>query len=251
MAENIVPNTFIPGPAASPAAEFPTCSEAVDFDRLYRKYGRRVFLWCGRIVRNDADAEDLAQDSFLQLFRTIHKFRGESSFSTWFHRVAVNVALGHLRRNPIPTLSLDSQAEGDQENPGGAGLMNRRAARTENPLDRVNLERALIQLPSTHRTILVLHDVHGYRHFEIAKILGLPIGTSKSYLHRARRRMRALLASGKAEATGDARRQAPAEHKAVRFPAKCIQEKNPVSSNKLRTEGNLNARGSERKIHSK
>jgi RNA polymerase sigma-70 factor, ECF subfamily len=170
--------------------------DGTDFERLYRLYGRRVYLWCARIVGDNGDAEDLTQDSFVQLFRTLHKFRGESCFSTWFHRVVVNVALGHLRKRPMQPFSLDSQAELDQDNPGSRGMLGSLTARPVNTLDRLNLQRALAQLPPAFRTILVLHDVHGYRHIEIAKILGVPIGTSKSYLHRARRQMRVLLMPG-------------------------------------------------------
>ncbi|HEV2350949.1 MAG TPA: RNA polymerase sigma factor [Terriglobia bacterium] len=194
--ENIIPSALSPGHAVPRAPELPSCSEAVDFERLYQRYSRRVYWWCARIVGDNADAEDLTQDSFLQLFRTIHKFRGESCFSTWFHRVVVNVALGRLRKKSIHTFSLDSPAESDQENQGSPGIINDPVAPPAHLLDRMNLDLALAQLPSVFRRILVLHDVHGYRHVEIAKMLGVKVGTSKSYLHRARRRMRTLLASG-------------------------------------------------------
>lgn len=196
VAENFVSGSIHAGGAWPQASVQSYGAKGVDFERLYKLYGRRVYWWCARIVGDNADAEDLTQESFLQLFRTIHKFRGESCFSTWFHRVVVNVALGRLRKKSIRTFSLDSPPELDQENPGSSGMMHIPAAPATNPIDRVNIESALTQLPSAFRTILVLHDVQGYRHIEISRILGMPIGTSKSYLHRARRRMRTLLSVG-------------------------------------------------------
>lgn len=157
------------------------------FEALFHQYKGRIYSLCYRLVNDAGEAEDLTQEVFLQLFRKIHTFRGESAFATWFHRLAVNTALMHLRKKP------DFHVEWtDQEIPDSA------ARRTAPPgahgnLDRIHLERAIAGLPSGYRTIFVLHDVEGYDHQEIAEFLGCSPGTSKSQLHKARMRLRETL----------------------------------------------------------
>jgi len=141
------------------------------------------------MVNNVGEAEDLAQEVFMQLFRKISTFRGESAFSTWLHRLAVNVVLMHLRRKGLNEISLDEEAEDDsQELPkkeyGGEDL-NLLGA-----VDRAALEKAIAELPRGYRTIFVLHDVEGYEHNEIADLIGCSIGNSKSQLHKARLKLR-------------------------------------------------------------
>jgi RNA polymerase sigma-70 factor (ECF subfamily) len=145
------------------------------------------------MVGDNAEAEDLAQDSFLQLFRSIHSFRGESAFATWLHRVVVTVVLGRIRKKTLPTVPWDGDSEFIAHESRRLEADPALRELTENPLDRVGLQQAVMQLPFTFRAILILHDVQGYRHIEISRILGVPIGTSKSYLHRARLQMRRLL----------------------------------------------------------
>ncbi len=167
--------------------------DAAAFERIYRRYNRRVFALCLRMTINQADAEDLTQEAFLQAFRKIHTFRGESAFSTWFHRVSVNIVLMSLRKRKLMEIPLDNG--GDQEEAPGA--------RHQEPggpdpsltglFDRENLKRALSQMPSGYRRMLVLHDVFGYEHNEIAAALECSVGNSKSQLHKARVRMRTLL----------------------------------------------------------
>jgi len=163
------------------------------FERLYQLHGRRVYALCLRMVGNTAEAEDLAQEAFLQVFRKLHTFRGESAFSTWLHRLAVNVVLMKLRRKGVAATSLEEVTEPDEESGapgkevGGPDLM------LMGSIDRVNLERAVERLPPGYRMVFVLHDVQGYEHNEIAEMMGCSIGNSKSQLHKARLRLRQLL----------------------------------------------------------
>ncbi len=145
------------------------------------------------MVGNTAEAEDLTQEAFLQLFRKIATFRGESAFSTWLHRLAVNVVLMKLRRKSGNESSLDQMTEPDEE----SGTPRRDFGTVDlaliGSLDRINLQRAVEQLPPGYKAIFVLHDVQGYEHNEIAEIMGCSIGNSKSQLHKARMRLRDLL----------------------------------------------------------
>ena len=156
---------------------------------------------CLRMVGNTAEAEDLTQEAFLQLFRKIGTFRGESAFSTWLHRMSVNVVLMQLRKKGLPVIALDEATEGDEE---GAvkkepGAPDERLAGS---IDRLEIKRAVDELPPGYRTIFVLHDVEGYEHNEIAEIVGCSIGNSKSQLHKARIKLRELLRTTRAEKAG-------------------------------------------------
>jgi RNA polymerase sigma-70 factor (ECF subfamily) len=145
------------------------------------------------MVGNTAEAEDLAQEAFLQLFRKIATFRGESAFSTWLHRLSVNVVLMRLRKKTLAQTSLDETNEPDDESSGPRLDVGGPDLRLTGSVDRVNLERAVQQLPPGYRSIFVLHDVQGYEHNEIATIMKCSIGNSKSQLHKARMRLRDLL----------------------------------------------------------
>lgn len=149
---------------------------------LYRTYAPRVYAIVKRLADDDALAEDWAQEAWVRIFRALGTFRGDARFTTWLHRIAVNSAL-HGRRwrdrrvrleAPLPDV-LSAQA------------------RTEEPLLRMRLEKAMQQLPERMRQVLVLHDVEGYTHEDIADFLGITAGTSKSQLFKARARMRELL----------------------------------------------------------
>ena len=151
---------------------------------------------------NTAEAEDLTQEAFLQLYRKIATFRGESAFSTWLHRLAVNVVLMHLRKKNLATVSLEESLEPQQED-GPKKDVGTRDNLLAGTIDRVNLERAIGSLPRGYRVIFVLHDVEGYEHNEIAEMMGCSIGNSKSQLHKARMKLRDLLRATRAEkATG-------------------------------------------------
>jgi RNA polymerase sigma-70 factor (ECF subfamily) len=145
------------------------------------------------MVGNTAEAEDLAQEAFLQLFRKIATFRGESAFSTWLHRLSVNVVLMRLRKKTLSETSLDETTDPDEESGGPRRDIGGPDLRLSGSIDRVNLERAVEQLPPGYRSVFVLHDVQGYEHNEIATIMNCSIGNSKSQLHKARMRLRELL----------------------------------------------------------
>jgi len=167
--------------------------DSAAFEFLYQLHGRRVYALCLRMVGNPADAEDLMQEAFLQLFRKIGTFRGESAFSTWLHRMTVNVVLMRLRKKSLPTDSLEETLEPDAENSGPKRDVGAPDLRLSGAVDRVNLERSIEKLPPGYRTVFVLHDVQGYEHNEIAEIIGCSVGNSKSQLHKARTRLRELL----------------------------------------------------------
>ncbi|MGB7494626.1 MAG: sigma-70 family RNA polymerase sigma factor [Candidatus Acidiferrum sp.] len=167
--------------------------DSAAFDFLYQLHSRRVYALCLRMVNNPADAEDLMQEAFLQLFRKIGTFRGESAFSTWLHRMTVNVVLMRLRKKSLPTDSLEETLDPDAENSSPKRDVGAPDLRLSGAVDRVNLERSVEQLPPGYRTVFVLHDVQGYEHNEIAEIMGCSVGNSKSQLHKARTRLRELL----------------------------------------------------------
>jgi RNA polymerase sigma-70 factor, ECF subfamily len=167
--------------------------DAAAFEHLYQLHGRRVYALCLRMVGNPSDAEDLMQEAFLQLFRKIGTFRGESAFSTWLHRMTVNVVLMRLRKKTLPAASLEETTEPDEETGGPRKDIGAPDLRLSGAVDRVNLERSIGKLPPGYRTVFVLHDVQGFEHNEIAGIMGCSVGNSKSQLHKARTRLRELL----------------------------------------------------------
>ena len=166
---------------------------AAAFEFLYELHSRRVYALCLRMVSNPSDAEDLMQEAFLQLFRKIATFRGESAFSTWLHRMTVNVVLMRLRKKVLLVASLEETTESDEESGGLRKDVGAPDLRLSGAVDRVNLERSVDKLPPGYRTVFVLHDVQGYEHNEIAEIMGCSVGNSKSQLHKARTRLRDLL----------------------------------------------------------
>jgi RNA polymerase sigma-70 factor (ECF subfamily) len=165
------------------------------FEYLYRLHSRRVYAVCLRMVGNTTEAEDLTQDIFLLLIRKIYTFRGESAFSTWLHRLAVNLVLMRLRKKSLPIVSIEAALDPDDEtvSPDPASMIGAPDLLLEGSLDRINLERSIAQLPVGYRIVFVLHDIHGYEHNEIAGILGRSVGDSKSQLHKARTRLREQL----------------------------------------------------------
>ena len=150
------------------------------------------------MVGNTAEAEDLTQEAFLQLYRKIATFRGESAFSTWLHRLSVNVVLMHLRKKGLAEVSLEESLEPQQED-GPKKDIGARDDVLAGSVDRINLERAIGNLPPGYRVIFVLHDVEGYEHNEIAGMMGCSVGNSKSQLHKARMKLRNLLKLHRAE----------------------------------------------------
>src|SRR5580704_9741372 len=196
----------------SEAIRLAQAGNAAAFEFLYQLHGRRVYALCLRMVGNPADAEDLMQEAFLQLFRKIGTFRGESAFSTWLHRMTVNVVLMRLRKKSLPTDSLEETIDPDAENSAPKRDVGAPDLRLSGAVDRVNLERSIEKLPPGYRTVFVLHDVQGYEHNEIADIMGCSVGNSKSQLHKARTRLRELLQE-------EVRQQAREERKAAKTPS--------------------------------
>src|SRR3979490_3380058 len=192
------PDASASRPATKPVTEaeairLARAGDAAAFEFLYHLHGRRVYALCLRMVNNPADAEDLMQEAFLQLFRKIGTFRGESAFSTWLHRMTVNVVLMRLRKKSLPVASLEETTEPDEETGGPRKDVGAPDLRLSGAVDRVNLERSIEKLPPDYRTVFPLHDVQGYQNNEIAEIMGFSVGNSKSQLHKARTRLRELL----------------------------------------------------------
>ena len=168
--------------------------DAEAFHWLYEKHFRRVFALCWRMVGNHALAEELTQDTFLQVFRRLDTFRGDSRFSTWLHRIAVNETLMSLRRRQhiVEELPLE-EPDDDSHRPNQLEKLEVVDQRLMSSNDRVRLEHAISQLPSGYAAIFMLHDIFGYAHHEIAELLGCTVGNTKSQLHKARMRLRATL----------------------------------------------------------
>lgn len=168
------------------------------FAALYDAHKRRVYSLCLRMVGDPAEAEDLSQEAFLQLFRKIGTFRGESAFSTWLHRLVVNVVLMRLRKRGLQEVSLDDM-DSSQEEPVKReyGDDDRRLMGS---IDRITLDQAIADLPPGYRAVFILHDVEGYEHNEIAEIMNYSIGNSKSQLHKARLKLREWLRSRRVSA---------------------------------------------------
>lgn len=159
------------------------------FAQIYALHKRRIYSLCLRMVGNVAEAEDLTQEAFLQLHRKIATFRGDSAFSTWLHRLAINVVLMHLRKKGLSVISLDEAMEPTPEEGPGRSFGAPDLSLTGS-IDRLALERAIADLPAGYRLIFVLHDIEGYEHNEIAAMLDCSIGNSKSQLHKARLKLR-------------------------------------------------------------
>jgi len=161
------------------------------FEVLYNMHKRRVYSLCLRMVRDPAEAEDLSQEAFMQLFRKIGTFRGDSAFSTWMHRLTVNIILMRIRKKGLDQVSLDQDRDDGQDLPP-------KEYGTEDIdllglVDRITLEKAIAALPKGYRTVFVLHDIKGYEHNEIARMMGYSVGNSKSQLFKARLKLRSLL----------------------------------------------------------
>jgi len=167
-----------------PDIQLAAAGDMVAFERLYRTYYRRVYSRCLRMTKNVSESEDLTQDVFIHLFRTLKSFRGESSFTTWLHRLTVNAVLMHFRKQSRRPEGMAVDIESS----------NNVASFKVQTLERISLDEGIRKLSPGYRAVLVLHDIEGYEHKEIAQILGCTEGTSKSQLHKARMRLRSWLA---------------------------------------------------------
>jgi RNA polymerase sigma-70 factor (ECF subfamily) len=162
------------------------------FASLYQTHKKRVYAVCLQMTKDIADAEDLTQEAFLQVFRSVNSFRGDSAFSTWLYRIAVNTVLMKLRRRKAPPLlSLDEPISADS--PSLKREIGKADPRLSGVVDRIALRRAVAELPAGCRQIFDLHEVNGYQHHEIAEILQCSVGNSKSQLHKAKLKMRSVL----------------------------------------------------------
>lgn len=169
-------------------AQCAAAGDVASFEELYRRHHRRVYSICLRMLQNPTEAEDLTQDVFVQLFKKIGSFRGDSAFTTWLHRMTVNQVLMHFRKKNVKLEKITEEGETPVQIVTG----------TENPqrmpiVDRIALQDAVEQLPNGYKKVFLLHDVQGYEHEEVARILGCSVGTSKSQLHKARLKLRKIL----------------------------------------------------------
>jgi RNA polymerase sigma-70 factor (ECF subfamily) len=176
------------GPSDLDLAQASAAGNSDAFEQIYRRHFRRVYALCLRMLGDPTQAEDLTQDVFVNLFNKIGSFRGESAFTTWLHRMTVNQVLMFFRKASTRSELTTDEGETPVQIVRG----------TEDPnampvVDRIALERAIAQLPPGYRTVFVLHDVEGHDHEEIANILEVSQGTSKSQLHKARLKLRTLL----------------------------------------------------------
>lgn len=161
------------------------------FANIFYVHKPRVYSLCLRMTNNVAEAEDLTQEAFLQVFRKLPTFRGDSALSTWMYRVAVNTVLMYFRKRGRPQLSLDEPSDQNvKTRKREYGLDDQRLVTS---VDRIALARAIKELPDGYRTIFLLHEVEGYEHREIARLLKCSVGNSKSQLHKARLKMREIL----------------------------------------------------------
>jgi RNA polymerase sigma-70 factor (ECF subfamily) len=162
------------------------------FSEIYSEHKKRVYRICLRMVRDPWLAEDLSQEAFLQLHRKLQSFRGDSAFTTWLHRMTVNVVLMHLRKRVLPQCSLDQLMMSVPEERAGRGFGAPDLTQA-GVVDRIAIDRALASLAPGYRNIFILHDMHGFQHREIASIEDCSLGNSKSQLHKARRALRSTL----------------------------------------------------------
>jgi len=165
-----------------------TDEEQQAFHVLYQTHHRRVYSICLRMTRDSSEAEDLTQEVFVHLFRALGSFRGDSAFTTWLHRLTVNHVLMHFRKRKVRTV----QTTEDGELPAPA-LADSHDNKCINIVDHILLSEVIAKLPDGYREALVLHDIEGFEHKEIAELRGRTEGTSKSQLHKARRALRALI----------------------------------------------------------
>ena len=169
-------------------AQLAAKGDMTPFEEIYRRHHRRVYSICLRMLQSASEAEDLTQDVFIQLYRKIGSFRGDSAFTTWLHRMTVNQVLMHFRKRTVKFEK--TTEEGETPDQVVAGTTNPHKMQI---VDKIALDNAIAQLPDGYKNVFVLHDVEGFEHEEVAKILGCSVGTSKSQLHKARLKLQKLL----------------------------------------------------------
>lgn len=158
------------------------------FEELYHRHHRRVYSICLRMLQNSTEAEDLTQDVFIQLHRKVGSFQGDAAFTTWLHRLTVNQVLMHSRKRNVKF-----EKTTDDEETSVIVVTTSNQGNTMPVVDQVTMDAAIAKLPTGYRNVFVLHDIEGYEHVEVARILGCSVGTSKSQLHKARLKLRKIL----------------------------------------------------------
>ncbi len=181
------------GPSSDEVIRLAQQGDSKAFEDIYRLHSPRIYALCLRLVRDPVEAEDFTQDVFLQLFRKIHTFGGESAFSSWLYRLAANLVFMRFRKKRLTMSSLDSPTESDDEISSTQVQLGIMDLRLSGLFDRINLQAAIRELPEGYRAMFILHDVYGYEHNEIASIFECSVGNSKSQLHKARKRLREVL----------------------------------------------------------
>src|SRR5687768_6086878 len=186
----ILPPALVVDPSAT---DLELCQRAASgslaaFELIYQRYHRRTYSLTMRMTNNTSEAEDLTQEVFIQLFRKAGSFRGDSAFSTWLHRLTVNQVLMHFRRRSVKNEKVSDDGEMPEQTVQGTSNPNKMPV-----VDRIALKNAISELPNGYRNVFVLHDVEGYEHEEVARLLKISVGTSKSQLHKARLKLRGLL----------------------------------------------------------
>ncbi len=171
-----------------PDVALATAGDRRAFERLYRQHVNRVYSLCARMVSDRTRAEELTQDVFVRAWEKLYLFRGDSAFGTWLHRLAINVVLNARKMEGRQQAKL---AETDEDD--GMDALPGTVGSPLAPGDLLDLERAIAALPPGARRVFVLHDVEGYKHEEIAELLGVTTGATKAQLHRARMLLREAL----------------------------------------------------------
>ncbi len=202
------------------------------FETLYRMHSRRIFALCLRMLKNSAEAEDLTQETFLTVFRTIQAFRGRSAFSTWLYRVAVNLVLMHMRKKTIPQTSLDEIRERQEESHDRRLELSAPDLNLKGLIDRLTLERAFAQLLPESQLEFVLYEILGYAHREIAQLRGCSTGNSKLQLHRTRLRLRRLIQQDQNNDT-QVQHESAKEFEFAPAPSRDRDQHSPANSNSV------------------
>jgi RNA polymerase sigma-70 factor (ECF subfamily) len=159
-----------------------SAGDSLAFERLYRRHAARIHSLMRRMVGGESDADEVTQDVFVRAWEKLETFRGEAAFATWLHRLAVNVALNWRKSAAKANRRFDQETQAESL-----------AGRQDRGAERMDLEEAIGRLPPGARQVFVLHDVEGFRHEEIAGLMGVTEGTSKAQLHRARMLLRGYL----------------------------------------------------------
>ncbi len=182
------PQTFDESAADIDLCRLAASGNIAAFEVIYNRYNRRTYSLCLRMTSSQTEAEDLTQEVFIQLFRKIGSFRGDSAFSTWLHRLTVNQVLMHFRKRSVKNEKTSDDGEIPEQTVVGSANPGRMQV-----VDRIALKTAIAELPPGYKKVFVLHDIEGFEHEEVANQLGISVGTSKSQLHKARLKLRGLL----------------------------------------------------------